>query len=62
MNREVTRATVSVSQAARMLGCHPRTLRKALREGRFPGILINGRWRVSVSVVERALAGDSLPT
>jgi len=60
MQSNVARGTVSVPEAAKRLGCHPRTLLKALREKRFPGIQINRRWRVSVAVMEQQLAQGGL--
>lgn len=47
---------VGVAEASEVLGVHPRTLRRAIDRGEFPGVKIGRRYRVPPS----ALAGEHL--
>jgi excisionase family DNA binding protein len=35
-----------LTEAALVLGCHPRTVRELLRRGLLPGRLLVGRWKI----------------
>lgn len=38
---------LSVSEAATLLGCSPRTLRAQLQRGEIAGVKRNGQWRIA---------------
>jgi excisionase family DNA binding protein len=55
-----TASTMSVDEAAAMLGVNRKTLYKALKAGTFPGLRFERRIRVSRAAVETALRDGSL--
>jgi excisionase family DNA binding protein len=55
-----TAPTMSVDEAAAMLGVNRKTLYKALKAGNFPGLRFERRIRVSRTAVEAALRDGSL--
>ena len=54
------RLTLTLTEAAELLGISPATIRRAIREGSlpFPTVQIRGRHLISRVVLQRYLAGD----
>ena len=47
--------SLTVSEAAKIVGCGARNIQSALKSGRLKGELIDGRWSVPESEAYRAL-------
>lgn len=52
------RAFFSVPEAARLIGCDERTLRKACAAGQVPGTRLGAKWLVPTAWLRRQLAQD----
>jgi excisionase family DNA binding protein len=51
---------LTVEQAAARLQLHQDTIRRLLRNGQLPGVKVGKRqWRISSSVLQRYVEGDS---
>lgn len=51
---------LSVEQVAEMLGMHPRTVRRLLREGKLTGTKVGGEWRITADSLKRHLTPESV--
>jgi|GEM_PF-4003092 len=61
-NAECVCATLSVAEAAKIIGCAESTLYQAIKEGKFPSLKIGTTIRIPQPVLERMLAtGDMNP-
>lgn len=54
-------AAVNANEAARMLSVHPETLRRWVREGRIPAVMVGHRLRIARSVIDEVLANGTSP-
>lgn len=48
----------SVDQVAEILGMHPRTVRRLLREGKLTGTKVGGEWRITAESLKRHLTPE----
>jgi excisionase family DNA binding protein len=55
MNSAVEITALTIEEAAPLLKVVPKTLRKWLREGAFPGVKVGRKWLVQLADVEHAL-------
>ncbi|MDF2630346.1 MAG: binding protein excisionase family [Symbiobacteriaceae bacterium] len=51
---------LSVDQVAEMLGMHPRTVRRLLREGKLTGSKVGGEWRITAESLKRHVVPDGV--
>jgi excisionase family DNA binding protein len=55
------RYTVSVPEAARMLGMNKATLRKEIESGRIPSIPCGNQKRIAINYINQATGGHASP-
>jgi excisionase family DNA binding protein len=55
----MARLTESVDEAARMIGVHPLTLRKAIARGEIRAVRVGRRILIPTTEIERLLQGDA---
>ncbi len=57
----VTREAYKVEEVAKLLGCHPKTVRKLCKEGRIQSVKLGPRCaRITRQAIEAFLTGQSL--
>jgi len=59
--REPATATITVEEAARLLGIGRQTAYRAVWSGQIPAIRLGTRWVIPRAGLERLLAGDGQP-
>ena len=57
----MNKKTLTIKEAAKILDCHPDTVRRALQAGTLRGFQINtrGGWRVNIHTLEAFMNGSS---
>ncbi len=56
LEARVSRTAFGIAEAARSLGCHPDTLRRAINDGRLKAIRLSRRVLIPASEMARILA------